>query len=87
VTNCVFYGISLPVNAILYTASALILYEILFGEPVFPADKFPVPIKFARQVPSYRPEIDERRCCMVLKMVMKKCLSVNPEDRPTIDDI
>jgi serine/threonine protein kinase len=63
----------------------MILYEILFGESVFPADA--TLWQMPELVKSFRPKIDQKHCGFILKVVIERCWSVNPEDRPTINDL
>jgi hypothetical protein len=63
----------------------LILYEILFGETVFPATANLM--QMPKLLESYRPKLDSKGCGFLLKMIIEKCWSVKPADRPTIEEL
>jgi serine/threonine protein kinase len=63
----------------------LILYEVLFGESVFPKDANPVEVA-AMHLQNVRPTIPEGTSRVVAK-VIEKCWSKDPGDRPTFDEI
>jgi hypothetical protein len=66
-------------------AFGLILYEILFGESVFPKDANAARIYKLHKTET-RPEIPEWISTPISELI-KSCWSLNPELRPTFDDI
>jgi serine/threonine protein kinase len=63
----------------------LILYELLFGCPVFPADEPPFTI-IRQKRSGYIPPIG-RDITPAMKSLIEKCLQLNADDRPSFDAI
>jgi serine/threonine protein kinase len=63
----------------------LILYEILVGSPVFPDSMCPFPIM--RQVLKGDMPPIPSKCGEFMQSLIPRCWSMNPESRPSLDDI
>jgi serine/threonine protein kinase len=63
----------------------LVLYEILTGRPVFLATAFPFPVLKAILGGDMPPIPD--RCGSLMQDLIPRCWSLNPEMRPSFDDI
>jgi serine/threonine protein kinase len=63
----------------------LILYEILIGSAVFPSSMYPFPI-MRRVLNGDMPSIPER-CGPFMQRLIHRCWSMNPQSRPSFDDI
>jgi serine/threonine protein kinase len=71
----------------------LVLYEILFHRKVFPPDMAMVELTVRITSPGRRPgvpELTEPEHCRVnpvIRSIIERCWSVNPEDRPSFEEI
>jgi hypothetical protein len=60
-------------------------YEVLTGEAVFPGSAYPQPV-MKRILDGELPAVPEE-CGPVMQALIPRCWSMNPEKRPTFDDI
>jgi serine/threonine protein kinase len=63
----------------------LVLYEILVGSAVFPCSEYPLPV-MKRIVIGEMPKIPAK-CGQFVQNLITRCWSLNPEDRPSFDQI
>jgi serine/threonine protein kinase len=74
-----------PTTKVDVFAFGLILYEILFGEKVFPSDLTEGRLS-EMHVNGNRPKIPENLDCQV-RQIIEACWATNPDDRPSFEDI
>jgi serine/threonine protein kinase len=81
------YGDDYPTEKADVFSFGLILYEILFGHPVFALTMRPQQLMAAVMDPNRRPKIEQGSCKMIVKVMLEKCWSVNAGDRATFDEL